>query len=615
MPSLLSIFAPTTALPADVPATAPKRKDGEATADSTPFDALLAAAVAGFAFQPQPLPTPPISAIVFTGSGTSTPVAAPPVTTSSPGETLALGTARTPTTPSPVDGGPGRLRELPPAQGKIVFSIPTLPVAVTSLPLAELPVGGQVPQANGTAFVASPIVRTDTRPSAASLPTPLTVTALPASPRLAAIAPTTVAPDTVTPLGPAPVAVIEVADPPPPTRAVGVSVPVPISTATTVQSRPTTVSATQVRAPALPLNATATPVATTTGAAVVSPLSIEVLNAVGTDSRAIIASSPIQTRPETPRVVTTETLGATVRTVAAVPTAVVGNGAGVPPLTTAGVPTTPVPIAAVDRPALAEQPAAAVAAGQPTLFVPASRSLTAPVLVATSQPASVPAAETDARPFVVPTGIDRPAEPVSQAAALRAVTTSPTGLPLTVGERAEVLDTIAATKRAERNDGSAAPAFSGFLERTVGASPTPTNALRHPTPVDQIAEGVLERADVVASGGRTEFRLQLNPPNLGPVDVRIHSTSAGLRAELVSADPAVRQMIESQLPELRHRLEAAGLNVSGFDVSAGDAERRGRRERDDETSDALRPPRRPSSSRPFIAPRSVVGGAVLDVTA
>ena len=195
--------------------------------------------------------------------------------------------------------------------------------------------------------------------------------------------------------------------------------------------------------------------------------------------------------------------------------------------------------------------------------------------------------------------------------------TSPTGQPLTVGDRSEVLDTIAATKRAERNDGSAAPAaaFTGLLERTVAAGPAPTNALRDPTPVDQIAEGMLVRADVVASGGRTEFRLQLNPPNLGPVDVRIHSTPAGLRAELVSADPAVRQMIESQLPELRHRLEAAGLNVSGFDVSAGDADRRGRRERDDETSDALRPPRRPSSSRPFIAPRTVVGGAVLDVTA
>jgi hypothetical protein len=62
--------------------------------------------------------------------------------------------------------------------------------------------------------------------------------------------------------------------------------------------------------------------------------------------------------------------------------------------------------------------------------------------------------------------------------------------------------------------------------------------------------------------------MRLDPPDLGPVRVNLVSDGSELRGHVVVADDAVRRMIESQLPELRQRLEAAGVNVQRFDVTA-----------------------------------------------
>jgi len=52
------------------------------------------------------------------------------------------------------------------------------------------------------------------------------------------------------------------------------------------------------------------------------------------------------------------------------------------------------------------------------------------------------------------------------------------------------------------------------------------------------------------------------------MQVKIFASGDQMRAEVIVADQAVRGLLESQLPELRQKLEAAGLNIQRFDVSA-----------------------------------------------
>ncbi|MBX9581944.1 MAG: flagellar hook-length control protein FliK, partial [Gemmataceae bacterium] len=99
-------------------------------------------------------------------------------------------------------------------------------------------------------------------------------------------------------------------------------------------------------------------------------------------------------------------------------------------------------------------------------------------------------------------------------------------------------------------------------------APMPATAPARPPAAVQVADGVVAHARTLDRDGTVEFRLRLDPPELGRVYVRLLADGDAVRGHVVVADEAVRQVIESQLPELRQRLEAAGLSVGRFDVSA-----------------------------------------------
>jgi flagellar hook-length control protein FliK len=90
-----------------------------------------------------------------------------------------------------------------------------------------------------------------------------------------------------------------------------------------------------------------------------------------------------------------------------------------------------------------------------------------------------------------------------------------------------------------------------------------------------------------------------------------------VQAEVTVSSEAVRGMIESQLPELKQRLEAAGLTVSKFDVNT-------------QTGGGSNPHRTPNQANPWDPPAggifpnraaalppptTVLVGGTLDVTA
>lgn len=133
-----------------------------------------------------------------------------------------------------------------------------------------------------------------------------------------------------------------------------------------------------------------------------------------------------------------------------------------------------------------------------------------------------------------------------------------------------------------------------------------------------VADGIVTHAKFVEHGDSHEFQIRLDPPELGEMKVRLLATGDRLQAEVTVTSDAVRGMIESQLPDLRQRLEAAGLSVSKFDVNT----QAGGGSNSHHPQNPASPWELPfdggfhgrTASLPIPPPASIVGGT-LDVTA
>jgi hypothetical protein len=105
-------------------------------------------------------------------------------------------------------------------------------------------------------------------------------------------------------------------------------------------------------------------------------------------------------------------------------------------------------------------------------------------------------------------------------------------------------------------------------DRTVYAQRHDAYRTHEPPPVArQIADNIIGHAEVRERGGRTEFYMRLEPPELGSVRIHLSASEHGVTARLMVADESVRQLVESQLGSLRDSLAEAGLTLHRFDVS------------------------------------------------
>jgi flagellar hook-length control protein FliK len=67
--------------------------------------------------------------------------------------------------------------------------------------------------------------------------------------------------------------------------------------------------------------------------------------------------------------------------------------------------------------------------------------------------------------------------------------------------------------------------------------------------------------------GAAEFRFRVSPPEMGEIRIRLAASQQGVTADLTVANKAVQQLVEARLPELRQRLELAGIAVNAFNVA------------------------------------------------
>ena len=137
---------------------------------------------------------------------------------------------------------------------------------------------------------------------------------------------------------------------------------------------------------------------------------------------------------------------------------------------------------------------------------------------------------------------------------------------------------VAATRPGPAVAAPAAPAAPNAKAPATGA---PTNAPS--SPADALGELLTQREEALErdasvlrqlraslAPGRREISLNLNPAELGRMQLRLAVRGGRLTAHLKAESPEALAAIERQLPELSASLEAQGFEVQSFDLELAD---------------------------------------------
>ncbi|MCG3200596.1 MAG: hypothetical protein NFCOHLIN_00452 [Gammaproteobacteria bacterium] len=129
--------------------------------------------------------------------------------------------------------------------------------------------------------------------------------------------------------------------------------------------------------------------------------------------------------------------------------------------------------------------------------------------------------------------------------------------------------TAAATTRfdtalalAQTSAGSTTTAQVGQAPTTAAASTSIPLPINHP----HWQEAFASRVAWQVRDGLQQVSVAINPPELGPIEVRMSLQDDKVSAQFVTAHHAVRQVIEDAMPRLREMLSQSGLNLADANV-------------------------------------------------
>lgn len=113
------------------------------------------------------------------------------------------------------------------------------------------------------------------------------------------------------------------------------------------------------------------------------------------------------------------------------------------------------------------------------------------------------------------------------------------------------------------------------IRATADYRPMSAESPSTPTVAEQLFGEIATRVDLSRREGRIDFRLQLDPPGMGKVHVRLTATDYSISAQLVAEDPAARQALESQMHTLRDSLAGLGVSLEHSGMSREESGGRG----------------------------------------
>jgi flagellar hook-length control protein FliK len=108
---------------------------------------------------------------------------------------------------------------------------------------------------------------------------------------------------------------------------------------------------------------------------------------------------------------------------------------------------------------------------------------------------------------------------------------------------------------------------SNSLSPTSDATPTPTLKVHASVDSAEFAQGLSDRVSWMVGNGLNGAKLQVNPPQLGPIELRISVTGDHAHVSMMAHSTVTRDALESSTPKLREMLGAQGFGQVSVDIS------------------------------------------------
>jgi flagellar hook-length control protein FliK len=106
-------------------------------------------------------------------------------------------------------------------------------------------------------------------------------------------------------------------------------------------------------------------------------------------------------------------------------------------------------------------------------------------------------------------------------------------------------------------------------EIAKAATAVPTDKLSSRVGTQAWDQQLGQKIVFMAAGGEQSATMELNPPDLGPLQVVLSVNKDQATAAFSSAAPEVRQALEAALPRLKEMMGEAGIQLGSATVSAG----------------------------------------------
>jgi flagellar hook-length control protein FliK len=119
------------------------------------------------------------------------------------------------------------------------------------------------------------------------------------------------------------------------------------------------------------------------------------------------------------------------------------------------------------------------------------------------------------------------------------------------------------------SDGTVGAAQLLTTNTTTDASTTTTFKVAAPVETAEFSQGVADRVSFMVDGNISSAKLQVNPPALGPIEVRIALQGSHAQVSFTSHSALTRDALESSAPKLREMLGSQGFGQVSVDVSHG----------------------------------------------
>lgn len=109
-------------------------------------------------------------------------------------------------------------------------------------------------------------------------------------------------------------------------------------------------------------------------------------------------------------------------------------------------------------------------------------------------------------------------------------------------------------------------------DMTLAQGQESVNGFSSQLDVANIMKQIVEYSKVTIGNAATTMEMQLNPENLGKLYLEITSKNGVVSAHITAQNEAVKEVLESQVVELRQNMNQAGIKVEAVEVTVGSHE-------------------------------------------